>query len=78
MRTFTILQDKLYSYIIMKLIHNLSHYGDIMAIPFFLLLTIYFYRLEEKTTMEYIFLFFSFSGFVLDILYTYLFLTRNK
>ena len=61
----------------MKLIYNLSHYGDILAIPFFLLLTIYFYRLEDKTTMEYVFLFFTFSGFVLDILYTYLFLTRR-
>lgn len=61
----------------MKYIHNLSHYGDILAIPFFLLLTIYFYNLEEKTTMEYIFLFFSFAGFILDILYTYLFLTRK-
>jgi hypothetical protein len=62
----------------MKLIYNISHYGDILAIPFFLLLTIYFYRLEDKTTMEYVFLFFSFSGFILDILYTYLFLTRKK
>jgi len=58
----------------MKTIHNLSHYGDILAIPFFLLLTIYFYNLEEKTTMEYIFLGFSFLGLILDILYTYLFL----
>jgi len=61
----------------MKTIQNLSHYGDILAIPFFLLLTIYFYNLEEKTTMEYIFLFFSGSGFVLDILYTYLFFARR-
>ena len=61
----------------MKTIENLSHYGDIIAIPFFLLLTIYFYRLEDKTIMEYIFLFFCGSGFVLDILYTYLFFTRR-
>ena len=62
----------------MNSIYNISHYGDILAIPFFLLLTVYFYILEDKTTMEYIFLFFSGSGFVLDILYTYLFLTRKK
>ena len=43
----------------MKYINNLSHYGDVLAIPFFLLLTIYFYNLEEKTNMEYIFLFFN-------------------
>jgi hypothetical protein len=62
----------------MKNINNLSHYGDILAIPFFLLLTIYFYNLEEKTTMEYIFLFFSFSGFILDVLYTYIFFTKKS
>ena len=62
----------------MKFIYNLSHYGDILAIPFFLLLTIYFYNLEEKTTMEYIFLFFSFSGFILDVLYTYIFFTKKS
>ena len=62
----------------MKLLYNICHYGDILAIPFFLLLTIYFYRLEEKTTMEYVFLFFSFTGFVIDMLCTYLFLTRKK
>lgn len=62
----------------MKLVDNISHYGDIMAIPFFLLLTIYFYRLDNKTNMEYVFLLFSLSGFVLDMLYTYLFLFHYK
>jgi len=61
----------------MKLIRNLSHYGDILAIPFFAWLTIYFYIIENKDSTEYILLFFSFSGFVLDILYTYLFLTSK-
>ena len=55
---------------------HISHYGDMIAIPFFLLLTHYFYNLEDKTPLEYVFLVFSFLGFVLDILYTYLFLTR--
>jgi len=62
----------------MKLIRNLSHYGDILAIPFFAWLTIYFYMIEKKNTTEYILLLFSVSGVVLDILYTYLFLTRNN
>ena len=52
---------------------NLSHYGDILAIPFFALLTIYFYNIENKSIMEYVLLFFSISGFLLDILYTFLF-----
>jgi hypothetical protein len=52
---------------------NLSHYGDILAIPFFALLVIYFYNIEDKTTIEYVLLLFSISGFILDILYTYIF-----
>jgi len=57
-------------------IKNCSHYGDILAIPFFALLTIYFYNIEHKSTIEYVLLFFSISGFILDILYTYIFLSH--
>ena len=53
--------------------NNLSHYGDILAIPFFALLIFYFYNIKNKSKLEYILLFFSISGFVLDILYTYIF-----
>ena len=49
---------------------KLSHYGDIIAIPFFLLLAIYFLRIKKKTLLEYVLLIFSISGFVLDIIYT--------
>ena len=55
-------------------IKNFSHYGDILAIPLFALLVIYFYNIEDKSTIEYILLLFSISGFILDILYTYIFL----
>ena len=55
-----------------KIISNLSHYGDILAIPFFALLTIYFYNIEQKSILEYVLLLFSISGFVLDILYTFI------
>jgi hypothetical protein len=58
-----------------KIIKNGSHYGDILAIPFFALLVVYFYNIEDKTIMEYILLGFSISGVVLDILYTYIFLS---
>lgn len=54
---------------------NISHYGDILAIPFFALLIIYLYSIKNKSVIEYILLFFSISGFILDILYTYLFLS---
>jgi hypothetical protein len=56
-----------------NIIKNVSHYGDILAIPFFLLLVIYFYNIEHKSMLEYVLLCFSISGFVLDIFYTYIF-----
>lgn len=58
--------------------NNLSHYGDIIAIPFFAMLVIYFYNIQNKSTIEYILLLFSISGFLLDIIYTYLFLFKHK
>ena len=57
-----------------KYIKNLSHYGDILAVPFFALLVIYFYNIEHKSIKEYILFFFSISGFVVDIFFTYMFL----
>lgn len=59
-------------------IKNISHYGDILAIPFFALLMIYFYNIEDKSIIEYVLLMFSISGFILDILYTYVFLYYCK
>ena len=56
------------------IINNSSHYGDILAIPFFALLVIYFYNIKNKSTLEYILFYFSIAGFVLDILYTIMFL----
>ena len=56
-----------------NIIKNLSHYGDILAIPFFALLVIYFYNIKNKSIMEYVLLYFSIAGFVLDIFYTYIF-----
>jgi len=57
---------------------NLSHYGDILAIPFFALLVIYFYTIEQKSIIEYVLLYFSISGFILDILFMYIFLSNSK
>lgn len=56
-----------------RFIKNLSHYGDIIAIPFFALLTYYFYTIEHKSLFENILFLFSISGFVVDILYTFIF-----
>jgi hypothetical protein len=55
------------------------NYDDILAIPLFGLSSIYFYNIENKTVIEYILLLFSVAGFILDIFFTYLFLTtKNK
>jgi hypothetical protein len=53
--------------------NKLSHYGDILAIPFFAALIVYFYQITNKSIVEYILLLFSISGFILDILYTIIF-----
>ncbi len=55
-------------------IDNLSHYGDVLAIPFFALLTYYFYQIQGKTKLEKLLGFFSFSGLVFDILFSLNFL----
>lgn len=56
-----------------NIIKKSSHYGDILAIPFFALLIIYFYNIDHKSRLEYILFYFSISGFILDILYTFIF-----
>jgi uncharacterized membrane protein len=58
-------------------IRNTSHYGDILAIPFFLGLSIYFHKIKNKTFFEYILYIFSISGFLLDSYFTYIFY-KNK
>ena len=50
--------------------NRLSHYGDILAIPFFILLSIYFYKIEYKNPLEYILFLFSVVGALADILFT--------
>lgn len=59
-------------------VKNGSHYADILAIPFFALLAMYFYNKKHKSIIEYVLLLFSISGFILDILYTYIFLSQGK
>lgn len=58
----------------MHMLKNASHYGDMLAIPFFSLLIVYFYSIKNKTIFEYILFYFSIAGFILDIVYTYFFL----
>lgn len=61
-----------------KLANKLTHIGDIIAIPFFLLLTIYFYKIENKSNLENILFLFSFACLIIDAIFTYFFLTGFK
>ena len=58
--------------------NNLSHYGDILAIPFFGLLIIYFYQINHKTKFEYLLYIFAIGSFLLDIVFTYMFCSKVK
>lgn len=59
-------------------IKNISRYGDMVAIPFFVLLSYYFYTIENKSTIEYALYAFSISGVILDTLYTYQFVSKQQ
>ena len=61
----------------MKLANNLSHIGDILAIPFFALLVVYFYEIDNKNAIEYVLYFFSISGLILDIFFTMNYLYKD-
>lgn len=54
-----------------KNIERISHYGDILAIPFFILLSMYFYSIEDKNPLEYLLFVFSVVGFFMDTLFTF-------
>jgi hypothetical protein len=54
------------------------HYGDILAIPFFILLSVYFYKIKNKTFIEYILFIFAIGGTIVDIIFTINFLGLIK
>uniref|UniRef100_A0A6C0DCB7 Uncharacterized protein n=1 Tax=viral metagenome TaxID=1070528 RepID=A0A6C0DCB7_9ZZZZ len=62
----------------MNILFNLAHYGDIIAIPGFLLLSYYFYKIENRTFLENFLLFGSLCGFILDSFFTYIFFFLKK
>jgi len=61
-----------------NIINNLSHYGDLLAIPFFALLTLYFYNIENKSLVENILFYFSLTGFILDTYFWLIFIKFLK
>ena len=61
----------------MKLSNNLAHYGDLLAIPFFIITLYYFYLIERKTLLEWIIIAFLVICLLGDILFSYIFLSKN-
>jgi RsiW-degrading membrane proteinase PrsW (M82 family) len=59
----------------MRLSKEVSHWADIAAIPFFLLLSLYFYQIPYKTPFEWVLFAFCLGGLCADILFTYSFMT---
>lgn len=54
----------------MRLNNNIAHYGDIIAIPFFLITLVYFYNIENKTVLENLIMFFIFICLIGDIFFS--------
>jgi len=61
-----------------RFVNNLTHIGDILALPFFILLSIYFYNLENKTPLEYLLFLFSISCFLIDVAFSYFYIFGSK
>ena len=55
-----------------------SHIFDILTIPFFALLIVYFYGLNEKTTIEWVLYWFGIVAFVIYSIFTVLYLKRHN
>lgn len=55
---------------------NLPAYGDILAIPMFLLSSYYFYKKENRNSIENLLLIFSIVGFMADVYFTFIFLKK--
>ena len=51
-----------------KIIKSLPPIADIFAIPLWLIMILYFYRIENKTLIEYVLFLFGSIGLVLHLL----------
>jgi hypothetical protein len=56
---------------------DIVRFGDILAIPFFLILIFYFIKKERLSEIEMILLLFSIGGFLFDTFFTVIYL-REK
>ena len=62
----------------MKVSNKLAHYGDMIAIPFFIITLIYFFNIENKTNLEYLIILFLTISLICDVVFTYIFMTSKQ
>ncbi len=62
----------------MSFANNLVHYGDMLAIPFFFITFIYFYKIDNKTLLEILIMVFALIGFLFDALATMIYKLKLK
>lgn len=58
----------------MSFFKKIFHYGDMIAIPFFIILFVYFYKKHTRTPIETLLMVFSMSALIVDIIFTIMFL----
>ncbi len=61
----------------MKLTNKLAHYGDLIAIPCFVIAFFYFYNIPNKTLLENLIMLFLFIALIADILFSLIFFRKN-
>lgn len=52
--------------------------ADIIAIPFFGIMTYYFYKKKNKTLIEYILYLFGIMGFIIDTVFSIIFIYKIR
>ncbi len=62
----------------MNIIKNISHIGDIIAIPFFILLVYHFYNIKNKNLIENVLFLFCICALFADLFFTYLFFRKKR
>lgn len=55
------------------ILKNISHIGDILAIPFFIITIIYFSKIKNRTFIENIILLFTCTALLFDIFFTFIY-----
>lgn len=58
-------------------LNKVAHYGNLFAIPFFIITLIYFYKINNKTLLEYAIMIFILIALLFDVYCSILFLSKK-